>query len=333
MNKIITGAALALSCLVLSGCSKQQYVDYKIDSVSMEKVVLNSTDAKYKSMSEGRDFYLMTVQVTPVHKKSVGMNTRPYLEGCVDKISDVVVEASNHAVVSDQFASLDMPDGKCKNVMMGAGGSQPKLIGYYSSVGDVKKNLQTGDDPRFCYLLSVPQGKATPQSVIIKTADRTITGQVSNQAVTHNVTDVEVDITAKLDDAPREFVDMVYKDICANPRSELYSDATEKYCTPNFKTTLKAAIDATPEEELGPIEYDYWLMTQDDTGFSYRIENVVKKSSAQSEVSVVLLSEGQEYNTVILIVKQIDGKWLIDDFVTNNNGERMSLKDILKNYK
>lgn len=324
------GVALAA---VLSGCSKQQYVDYKIDSVAMEKVALNSNDARYKGIGEGRDFYLMTVQVTPVHKKSVGMNTRPYLEGCVDNIADVVVEAKNHAVVNNQFVSLDMPDGRCQNVMMAAGNHEPKLIGYYNTLSDVKQNLQTGGDPRFCYLLSAPQGTPMPLSVSIKTADRTITGTVNNIPVAHNVTDVQVDVMAKIDDAPRAMVDAAYKDISANPRSELYSDATEKYCTPDFKAALKAVLDATPEGELGPVDYDYWLMSQEDAGFSYRIKDVVKKSAAQSEVSVSLMTEGMEYNTVILVVKNIGGKWLIDDFVTMNDGRRLSVKTILKEYK
>lgn len=331
MKNIFTGAALALSAVLLTGCSKKQYVDYRINDVSMQKVLLNSVGDRKKVMPSNRDYYLMQVGVTPVHKKSVGMSVRPYPEGCVDRISDITVESADHKAQSAQFLSLDMPDGTCKNVMMEEEGASPKLIGYYSDLTDVKNALQSGEDTRFVYLLSVPQGKAGLQSVTIKTADRTISGTVKNQPVTQKVTDVQTDVTSKLASEPRALVDKAYKDICANPRHQLYSDATEKYCTPQFKTALKKALDAVPEGELGPIEFDYWLWTQDDTGVSYRIKEASMKSGEVAEVKVTLLQENDEYNTVTVVVKNIGSNWLIDDFYTVNDGKKYSIKEVLVN--
>lgn len=331
MKNVLTGAVLALSAVLLTGCSKKQYVDYRIDDVSMQKVLLNSVGDRKKVMPSNRDYYLMKVDVTPVHKKSAGMAVRPYPEGCVDRISDIVVESADHKSQNAQFLSLEMPDGACKNVMMEEGGSSPKLIGYYNDLTDVKDALQSGGDTRFYYLLSMPQGKAALQSVTIKTADRTISGTVKNQPVTQKVTDVQTDISSKLASEPRALVDKAYKDICAKPRHQLYSDATEKYCTPQFKSALKKALDAVPEGELGPIEFDYWLWTQDDTGVSYRIKGASMKSGEEAEVKVTLLQENVEYNTVTVVVKNISGNWLIDDFYTVNEGKKYSIKKILVN--
>ncbi len=330
MKNILAVIASVLSAIVLTGCSKKQYVDYRIESVSMQKVLLNSVGDRKKVMPSNRDYYLMQVGVTPVHKKSAGMSVRPYPEGCVDRISDIVVESADHKGQNDKFIALEMPDGRCKDVMMQEDGGLPKLIGYYGDLADVKNALQTGDDPRFIYLLSVPQGKVGLQSITIKTSGRTISGAVQNQPVSQKVTDVQVDITSRLARDPSDMVNNAYKDICANPRSQLYSDATEKYCTPQFKSALKKTLDAVPEGEVGPIEFDYWLWTQDDTGVSYRIKDAAIKSSGVAEVKVTLLQENVEYNTVTVVVKNIDGNWLIDDFYTVKDGKKYSIKEILR---
>lgn len=112
-----------------------------------------------------------------------------------------------------------------------------------------------------------------------------------------------------------------------------HSDATDLYCTDALKELLKKAETAHPEDEMGPIDYDFWYMTQDDINPSIRVESATLIDARHGEVVISLIDNGEPYNEITL--KMEKGKyagWLIDDFVTGDGDNTVSMVDLLKNY-
>lgn len=117
-------------------------------------------------------------------------------------------------------------------------------------------------------------------------------------------------------------------------RSPLYgSDATELFCSEKLQNLLKKAETAHPEDEMGPIDYDFWYMTQDDMNPSIRVENSTLTDARHGEVVISLVDGGDVYNQLTLkMEKSKHGEWRIDDFITGEGDHKVSMAELLKSY-
>lgn len=116
-------------------------------------------------------------------------------------------------------------------------------------------------------------------------------------------------------------------------RAPLYtSEATKLYCSKKLQDLLKKAETAHPEEELGPIDYDFWFMTQEDMNPSISVQYANLNDFRHGEVCISLIDNGEPYNEVTLKMVKENNEWKIDDFVTGEDDLEVSIADVLKRY-
>lgn len=110
------------------------------------------------------------------------------------------------------------------------------------------------------------------------------------------------------------------------------SEATRLYCTKKLQDLLKKAETAHPEEELGPIDYDFWFMTQEDMNPSISVQYANLNDFRHGEVCISLIDNGEAYNEMTLKMVKENDEWKIDDFVTGEGDLEVSIADLLKRY-
>lgn len=356
-------ALVVAALFALTSCTTI-YVDYTITGVNFDQVKF-APESNYSDFTADRDFFLMSVKVKPVHKKRTGaLNVPPYPEGCVDEVQRVDFTTAQNLNVNGFLSALPILDGRCKDMQMTPESDFPVWVFHFDDVPAIVDALQTGFDPRFQYLISVPKGAPAPSAVSITTDARTVSSPACGErngvcisGMTYvTATGVEKSLpkdaklespiktyTGKTVTAGADFVqkaalfDVVkrmYTDLCDHPEQHqnVYSDATERYCSAAFRTLLKEALDADPQDEVGPVDYDYWFMTQEDVQAAFEINEVKLESSTSAKVNVKLKDGIQPYNSVCLAMTLEGGKWLVDDFITQGSGGTISLVNLLHDY-
>lgn len=108
-------------------------------------------------------------------------------------------------------------------------------------------------------------------------------------------------------------------------------DITERYTTKDLRELIKKAEDATPEGELGPIDYDFWIDAQDYDNPQVEVVSVDMKSEEEAWAVVKIKDMGNE-ETQTIVMKLDEGEWKADDFITTDDGVTNSLKKNLEEF-
>lgn len=346
---------VVMALIGLTSCNTTS-LDYTITGVSLSKVEFEPRYDDYAAYTADRDFYYMHVKVQPVHtKRTFAYSGRPYPNGCADRITAVNFETADRQNANAELGPMLLPDGRCERVYMGQPNMESVQVFHYDSAADIAEALQTGYDPRCMFLISTPKGNPQLASVNITMADRKVASVYCGKLRSYVEEIVYVDDkgidrslptngipTAQLSGATAAnvfavsaAVERIYGDVCAHPNvhAQIFSHATEKYCTNGFKALLNKALTARPDDEMGPLDFDVWLMTQDEPKASYKVLDVTPVTElAAYKVRVTLLDDGEEYNTITLLMKQEGDAWKIDDFIIPGSGATVSIRAMLESY-
>ncbi len=83
--------------------------------------------------------------------------------------------------------------------------------------------------------------------------------------------------------------------------------------------------------EIGFFSYDHWIQAQDSEEPKMTVRSVTIHSTVQATVIVCIRDFGREqYITFPLVYENKD--WVIDDFITEHNGKKMSEKELMMQY-
>lgn len=352
-------ALVMLALVGLTSCTKT-LLDYTITGVSLSKVQFDPA-SDYAAYTADRNFYYVRAFIEPVHtKRTFAYSGRPYPNGCAEEVHSVNFRSAYEGQnLNDYFGPMPVLDGRLDRMQLGQEGKPSVLVFHYDQVAKLVEALQTGYDPRCIYLLSTPKDAPQPTSVSIYQGwdflPSAACGLLPNvriddliyvdpKGMDHSAPKVAgktqqapqaADITAAEVAAVNAAVERIYGDVCAHPNvhAELYSRATEQYCTTDFKALLTKALKAHPKDEDGPLNYDYWLITQEDPQASFKVTEITASPErGKCLVTVFLYDAGQLYNNVTLVMKQEGGAWKIDDFVVIGPGADVSIRNTLNRY-
>lgn len=349
-------AVLAFVGIVVTSCTTIN-VDYTITDVKLEQVNF-VPEGDYSALTTDRKFYVMSASIKPVHRKTItAASIRPFPEGCANVIKSIDFTNTEHRNVNDMLGSMPILDGRCKDMRMKPESRFPMGVCHYDNVASIIEALQRGHEPRFEFLLSVPKDAPSPVAVTIEMDDKTVTstncGQIDGVQISgiNYITSTGTEKEVPLSSVPVKHQEpssakgsvvtdvsaaaaRMYAELCANPQLHegVYTKATERFCTKDFQSLLKKALEAWPDDEIGPIDYDYWFMTQDDVQASFELGDVTVLSSTSATVCVYLKDDGQTYNDIVLVMQLRDGKWLVNDFVTDGPSGTVSIVKILNDY-
>ena len=168
--KFFGGCLLVLVVLfiyVINWGSKRA-LDYKIDDISMERVVLDDS-ACYE-----HQHYLVSLTISPVHYK-YGFwegSARPIGDGCVDSILDISIESNSHERLDDYILNAELiRDYSVKELSLFTD-TIHKAMSSRNNLQDIKERLQKSYPHDI--LISIDSLSPQPQYVVLRFADREI---------------------------------------------------------------------------------------------------------------------------------------------------------------
>jgi len=111
----------------------------------------------------------------------------------------------------------------------------------------------------------------------------------------------------------------------------------EKYLSEEF-LSLQRQVEEISRDNVGEIfglDYDHWIQAQDWDAVSMQIKTV-DLSGPQPRADIIIIHGGSSiYPTdiplTVLLLKDQQGQWRIDDFVRGNTSEKQFLRDAVKN--
>ena len=161
----------------------------------------------------------------------------------------------------------------------------------------------------------------------------------NNEVSSSNDKVVETDTTeviSKEKTEGKDFTDVEIKGVVEDMYKEILDgngslDFDEKYTSAEYKSLYEKAISLSD----GPIiDADHWINSQDCDKASVKNVSVKKLSDneATANVSIKLFKDFDTISKVKLVLLYEGGKWVVDDFLTDYEGEELSEKNLLKQF-
>ena len=127
-------------------------------------------------------------------------------------------------------------------------------------------------------------------------------------------------------------IEEIYRDVFSYDFEGVY-DYDEKYMSTEYKK-LFAEVEETSVDQF--YDCDHWFQSQDPMKPTMRILSVEKISTTEATANIVVTDSGYNYDgqypeqpVKLLLVKE-KGAWLVDDFITQYDGEESSEKAYLR---
>ena len=145
-----------------------------------------------------------------------------------------------------------------------------------------------------------------------------------------------VEVIPKEKTEGKDFTDVDIKGIVEDMYKEIFEsngsfDFDEKYTSAEYKSLYEKAVSLSD----GPIiSWDHWTNSQDCDRASVKNVSVKKLSDneATANVSIKLFKDFDTISKVKLVLLYEGGKWVVNDFLTNYEGEELSEKNLLKQF-
>ena len=149
-----------------------QPLDYRIDDVSMERILLDD------STCDGHRHYLIRLSIFPVHYKYGfrASSVRPYTRGCVDSILGMTIESHTHERLDDYILNVAPMRYDPLDALYLFTDSIHKDMSTHRTLQIVKKRIQ--NNCPLDILISMDSLAPPPQYVIIKLQGREIRRKV-----------------------------------------------------------------------------------------------------------------------------------------------------------
>ena len=183
MKSLIYKRKLLLGCLIILfllvayiiyhiNWKERQAIDYRIDDVSMERILLDD------STCDGHRYYLIRLSITPVHYKYGfrASSVRPYTRGCVDSILGMTIESHTHERLDDYILNVAPMRYDPLDALYLFTDSIHKDMSTHRTLQIVKKRIQ--NNCPLDILISMDSLAPPPQYVIIKLQGREIRRKV-----------------------------------------------------------------------------------------------------------------------------------------------------------
>ena len=183
MKSLIYKRKLLLGCLIILfllvayiiyhiNWKECQPLDYRIDDVSIERVLLDD------STCDGHRHYLIRLSITPVHYKYGfrASSVRPYTRGCVDSILGMTIESHTHERLDDYILNVAPMRYDPLDALYLFTDSIHKDMSTHRTLQIVKKRIQ--NNCPLDILISMDSLAPPPQYVIIKLQGREIRRKV-----------------------------------------------------------------------------------------------------------------------------------------------------------
>ena len=183
MKSLIYKRKLLLGCLIILfllvayiiyhiNWKECQPLDYRIDDVSIERVLLDD------STCDGHRHYLIRLSISPVHYKYGfrASSVRPYTRGCVDSILGMTIESHTHERLDDYILDVAPMRYDPLDALYLFTDSIHKDMSTHRTLQIVKKRIQ--NNCPLDILISMDSLAPPPQYVIIKLQGREIRRKV-----------------------------------------------------------------------------------------------------------------------------------------------------------
>ena len=183
MKSLIYKRKLLLGCLIILfllvayiiyhiNWKECQPLDYRIDDVSMERILLDD------STCDGHRHYLIRLSIFPVHYKYGfrASSVRPYTRGCVDSILGMTIESHTHERLDDYILNVAPMRYDPLDALYLFTDSIHKDMSTHRTLQIVKKRIQ--NNCPLDILISMDSLAPPPQYVIIKLQGREIRRKV-----------------------------------------------------------------------------------------------------------------------------------------------------------
>ena len=127
--------------------------------------------------------------------------------------------------------------------------------------------------------------------------------------------------------AVKASVDTIYTTLC-NTYNGALDEAMQgeksldhRFCTKAWNKTMEDCERERMKrhEQMGCFDYDYWIGAQDWDVLSYQIEAISMNFASSAQV-FLKLKNGKKLSTFMITMKKEDGRWLIDDLMSDGEG-------------
>ena len=145
-----------------------QPLDYRIDDVSMERILLDD------STCDGHRHYLVRFSISSVHYKYGfrASTVRPYTRGCVDSILDMTIESNTHKRLDDYIFNVEPMRYDPLDALSLFADSIHKDMSSHRTLQIVKERLY--NKCPLDILITMDSLSPTPQYVVLQLQDREI---------------------------------------------------------------------------------------------------------------------------------------------------------------
>ena len=129
--------------------------------------------------------------------------------------------------------------------------------------------------------------------------------------------------------AVKASVDTIYTTLC-NTYNGALDEAMQgeksldrRFCTKAWNKTMEDCERERMKrhEQMGCFDYDYWIGAQDWDVLSYQIEAISMNFASSAQV-FLKLKNGKKISTFMIMMKKEDGRWLIDDLISDGEGNQ-----------
>ena len=104
-----------------------------------------------------------------------------------------------------------------------------------------------------------------------------------------------------------------------------------KYTSKAFQKLIEESDELTPEGELGAIEYDYWLMSQDVQSPKMEVKKVTMDGEDKADAEIAITDMGNTRTQTLKMIRE-NSEWVVDDFITTYEEQPQSLKAHIQAY-
>ena len=133
---------------------------------------------------------------------------------------------------------------------------------------------------------------------------------------------------------PDTFVKHLYDEIVKTYSSDQLDESTfYDYLSPElFQLRTESIQRAQQQNDIPIYDYDLWINAQDCCN-DFGISSITKgKKTDQHTRMTVTINNCSETSNITLLVKQINGHWHVDDFISTFNGKEYSIKEGLRKF-
>ncbi len=131
----------------------------------------------------------------------------------------------------------------------------------------------------------------------------------------------------------KQRVTYIYNEVFSHEEDYNYNPDS-LFCSEEFIKLAKFCEKLMSEGEIGPIEVNYWVQSQDCYHPSFEFLDVVELEETLSAAKIYVHSfgESQDKVAVLLMLKFERGDWFMDDFVTENYSAKHEMEEFFRNH-